>query len=187
MKLPLRIKVVRPAASASKKKNEKAASIEAALAWGADRAADYIRRQVFLQHPFQIRSGKAAFLWYANVEGGSIRVFNPTPYVRHLNYGWQGQQMTWLLNRTVPIDGGTVFRRVTQRALDEGKWFRPFRPPTYFVENALRALVADMEAAFPGLRFTIRLATLEGVEGPGLERLLPGDRRGLVPALVTLC
>lgn len=155
MKFNVRIKIL-PGKKPEQKANED--RVKAALAWGAARATAYIRRQIFLQQPFQIRTGKAAFLWFARSDGNTIRVVNPVPYVRHLNYGWQSQQMTWLLGKTIPLDGGLTFRKVTQKSLDQGKWMRPARPPTYFLENAMNALISDMEEAFPGLQFTLILA-----------------------------
>lgn len=67
--------------------------------------------------------------------GNSIIIDNDKQYAKYVNEGTAGRQLWNLIGKVVPLNirGTTVFRRVTEKALREGKFRIPAQPAKDFV------------------------------------------------------
>lgn len=77
--------------------------------------------------------------------GSAIIVDNDKNYAKYVRDGTAGRQLWNLIGKVVPLklkSGHTIFRRVTEKALREGKWKIPSQPAKDFVRRGVQRAVA---------------------------------------------
>jgi len=72
--------------------------------------------------------------------GESIIIDNDKTYAKMVNEGTAGRQLWNLIGKVIPLklrSGHTIFRRVTEKAIREGKWRTPSQPAKDFVRRGV--------------------------------------------------
>jgi hypothetical protein len=121
------------------------------LNFAALSAPEFIMRQINEHPTFQNRTGWAATKWKGEVvDGNKLRVSSLVAYTFWLNYGVRPHQMTYLLGKTIPINGS--FRKVTVNGLMKGGWRHPGRAGGHFFEQGIASLMKFMQQKFVDLK-----------------------------------
>jgi len=79
------------------------------------------------------------------VVANAIIVDNDKAYAKYVKEGTAGRQLWNLIGKVIPLklkSGSTIFRRVTEKALREGKWKIPAQPGKDFVRRGVQRAVA---------------------------------------------
>jgi hypothetical protein len=111
------------------------------------KAPDFIR-QAIADHPtFTNRTGFAANKWAAQViDGRKLKISSLVPWTTWLNGGVRPHQMTYLVGKTIPINGS--FRKATILSMSKGGWRHPGRAGGHFFEMGIKLLMEHMKKNF---------------------------------------
>jgi hypothetical protein len=107
---------------------------------------------------------------------GQIRVTIRDSIIKYLEVGTHAHQLTHLVNKVVPIrtPTGVIFRKVTPKALAEGKWVVQGIAPHFYVANFIRdnlAFLAGVSSDRISIQYNIPQKYLDKTRGEGIKNV----------------